>query len=169
MIAVHEPDAMERRAWLSTDVREALSCFSARDAHEAGQPMVAHDDVVFTALVSDDPTWEDADAAEAPVEDDSASAMACDAGDPETDHLIAQYCGEVRRFALLSFAQEQVLGCRIKRWQRRVRWALYTSPMALPTLLRIRHRVEHQGVSLHEVVQHREETTTDQTAWLAQC
>ena len=109
MIAVHEPDATERRAWLSTDVRETLSCFSGLDAHEAGQPMVAHADVV-RALVSDDPTWEDADMAEAPVEEDSASAMACDAGDPETDHLIAQYFGEVRRFALLSFVQEQALG-----------------------------------------------------------
>src|SRR5262249_35894578 len=56
-----------------------------------------------------------------------------------------------------------------KRWQRRVRWALYASPVALPTLLRSRHRVEHQGVSLREVVQHREESMPDQTAWLAQC
>ncbi len=169
MRAVHEPDAMERRAWLSTEARDAPSCSSGLDAHEAGQPMVAHANVVVRALVSDDPTWEDADAAEAPVEDDSASAMACDAGDPETDHLIAQYFGEVRRFALLSFAQEQVLGCRIKRWQRRVRWALYTSPMALPTLRRIWHQIEPQAISLHEVVQHREGTTPDETTWRAQC
>ena len=92
-----------------------------------------------------------------------------EAGDPETDNVLAQYFGEVRRFALLSFAEEQALGRRIKRWQRRVRWALYTSPVALPTLLRSQYRVEHQGVSLREVVQHREETTPDQTAWLAQC
>jgi RNA polymerase sigma factor (sigma-70 family) len=95
--------------------------------------------------------------------------MALEAGDSETDNVLAQYFGEVRRFALLSFAEEQALGRRIKRWQRRVRWALYTSPVALPTLLRVQHRVEHQGVSLHEVVQHREETTLDQTAWLVQC
>src|SRR2546430_8024170 len=162
MRVVHEPDAMERRAWLSTDAREAPSCFSGLDAHEAGQPMVAHADVV-RALVSDDPTWEDADAAEAPVEDDSASAMACNAGDPETDHLIAKYFGEVRRFALLSFAQEQVLGCRIKRWQRRVRWALYTSPMALPTLCRVWHQIEPQDISLHEVVQHPAAMMPEQT------
>jgi hypothetical protein len=35
MIAVHEPDAMERKAWRSTDAREALSCLSALDDHEA--------------------------------------------------------------------------------------------------------------------------------------
>ncbi len=168
MRAVHEPDAMERRAWLSTEARDAPSCSSGLDAHEAGQPMVAHANVVVRALVSDDPTWEDADAAEAPVEDDSASAMACDAGDPETDHLIAQYFGEVRRFALLSFAQEQVLGCRIKRWQRRVRWALYTSPMALPTLCRLWHQIEPQDISLHEVVQHPAAIMPEQTEWRAQ-
>ena len=44
------------------------------------------------------------------MEDDSASAVAYDAGDPGTDHLIAQYFGEVRRFALLSFVREQALG-----------------------------------------------------------
>jgi RNA polymerase primary sigma factor len=168
MRAVHEPDAMERRAWLSTDAREVLSCLNALDDYEAGQPMVVHADVVVRALVSDDPTWEDADAAEAPVEDDSASAMACDAGAPETDHLIAQYFGEVRRFALLSFVQEQALGRRIKRWQRRVRWALYTSPMALPTLRRIWHQIEPQDISLHEVVQHPAVIMPEQTERRAQ-
>jgi len=167
MIAVHEPDALERRAWLSTDAREVLACFSALDAHEAGQPMVAHDDV-FRALVADDPTWEDADAVESPVEDDSASATPCDAGVPETDNMLAQYFGEVRRFALLSFAEEQALGRRIKRWQRRVRWALYTSPMALPTLRRIWHQIEPQDISLHEVVQHPAGITPEQTERQAQ-
>ena len=163
MRAVHEPDTMERRAWRSTDAREALSCLSALDDHEAGQPMVVHDDVVFRALVSDDPTWEDADAAEAPVEDDSASAMPFDAGAHETDNMLAQYFGEVRHFALLSFAEEQALGRRIKRWQRRVRWALYTSPMALPTLRRIWHQIEPQDISLHEVVQSPTVITPEQT------
>ena len=68
--------------------------------------------------------------------------------------MLAQYFGEVRRFALLSFAEEQALGRRITRWQRRVRWALYTAPMALPTLRRLWHQMEHQDISLHEVVQY---------------
>jgi RNA polymerase primary sigma factor len=153
MRAGHEPDAMERRAWLSTDARAALADLSGLDAHEARQPVVAHDDVIFRALVSDDATWEDADAAETPMEDDATSTMPFDAGVPETDTTLTQYFGEVRRFALLNFAEEQALGRRIKRWQRRVRWALYTSPMALPTLRRIWLQSEPQDISPCEVVQ----------------
>src|SRR5215475_2411345 len=168
MIALHEPE-MERRAWLSTDTPDEFPSLSPVDDRDERLPSFAHDDDVLSALEPGDTTWQDTDAEEPPLEDAPASEMVIEAGDPETDNVLAQYFGEVRRFALLSFAEEQALGRRIKRWQRRVRWALYTSPVALPTLLSIRHRVEHQGVSLHEVVQHREETTPDQTAWLAQC
>src|SRR5262249_3715062 len=49
------------------------------------------------------------------------------------------------------------------------RWALYTSPIALPTLLRMWQRVEQQALAVHEVVRHREESTPDQTERLAQC
>src|SRR5437870_5966556 len=168
MIALHEQE-LERRAWHSTDAPDEFLSLSPVDDREKRLPPFAHDDDVLSALGPGDTTWDDTDAEEPPLEDAPASEMAIEAGDPETDNVLAQYFGEVRRYALLSFAEEQALGRRIKRWQRRVRWALYTSPVALPTLLRIRHRVEHQGVSLHEVVQHREETTTDQTAWLAQC
>ena len=169
MIALHEHEEMESRAWLSVETREELPFLSALDDHEARHPTVAYADDFVSALVSDDPTWEDSDAAETPVEDDPAAALALDAGDPETDNLIAQYFGEVRRFALLSFAEEQVLGRRIARWRRRVRWALYTAPIALPTLRRIWQRVEPQDVSLHEVVQHREGTTPEATVWRVQC
>jgi RNA polymerase sigma factor (sigma-70 family) len=48
--------------------------------------------------------------------------------------MIAQYFGEVRQFARLSVPEEYTLARRIERWQRRVRWALYTTPVALPTL-----------------------------------
>ena len=168
MIALHEQE-MERRAWLSTAVPEEFPSLSPVDDRDERFPTFAHDDDVLSALGPDDTTWEDTDAEEPPLEEAPASEMAIEAGDPETDNVLAQYFGEVRRFALLSFAEEQALGRRIKRWQRRVRWALYTSPVALPTLLRIRHRVEHQGVSLHEIVQHREETTPEQAVWLAQC
>jgi hypothetical protein len=169
MIALHEPE-IERRAWLSTDVPDEFSSLSPVDDHEERLPTFAHDDDVLSALEPGDTTWEDTDAEEPPLEDAPTSEMALEAGDPETDNVLAQYFGEVRHFALLSFAEEQALGRRIKRWQRRVRWALYASPAALPTLRSIWHRVEHQRVSLHEIVQqHREEATPDQTAWLAQC
>ena len=168
MIALHEQE-IERRVWLSTDVPDEFPSLSPIDDRDERLPTFAHDDDVLSALEPDESTWEDTDMEETSLEDAPASEMALEAGDPETDNVLAQYFGEVRRFALLSFAEEQALGRRIKRWQRRVRWALYTSPVALPTLLRSQYRVEHQGVSLREVVQHREETTPDQTAWLAQC
>ena len=138
------------------------------DAHEARQPVVARHDVIFRALVSDDTTWEDADAADTPIEDDSTSTLLFDAGVPATDRMLAQYFSEVRRFALLNFAEEQALGRRIKRWQRRVRWALYTSPMALPTLRRFWHQSESQDISQHKVVQDPEVSTLAQTTLPAQ-
>ena len=50
------------------------------------------------------------------------------------DNLVARYFGDVRQFALLNRAEEQVLWCRIESAQKRARRALYTSPVALPTL-----------------------------------
>jgi len=66
--------------------------------------------------------------------EDPTSEHDRNAADPETDHVVAQYL--VRSASLPCSAFE-----RNKRWrvgshagQRRVRWALYTAPMALPTL-----------------------------------
>jgi RNA polymerase sigma factor (sigma-70 family) len=98
------------------------------------------------------------------VEDDVASATARHPGDRETDPVLARYFGEVGRFALLSFAEEQALGRRITRWQRRVRWALYTAPLALPTLRRLWQQVEQQALHVHEVVQTCVGATSDPTA-----
>lgn len=169
MIALHEHEEMESRTWLSTDIPEALPFLSGLDDHETQRATAAYDDDLVSASVPDDPPWEDPNPTEAPVEDAPASALALEAGDPETDNLIAQYFGEVRRFDRLSFAEEQALGRRIARWRRRVHWALYTSPIALPTLRQIWHRVEHEDISLHEVVQHHEGTTPDETVWRVQC
>ena len=145
MIALHEQD-MERSVWLSTDAPDEFPSLSSVDDHDERRPTFAHNDDVLSALEPGETTWEDTDEDEPPLEDAPTSEMALEAEDPETDNVLAQYFGEVRRFALLSFAQEQALGRRIKRWQRRVRWALYTSPVVLPTLLRIRQRVEQQRV-----------------------
>jgi RNA polymerase primary sigma factor len=54
--------------------------------------------------------------------------------DPETDSLVAQYFGDVRHFALLSRGEEEALWQRIELLKKRVRRALYTSPVCLPTL-----------------------------------
>jgi hypothetical protein len=132
---------------------------NAFEDHDTRVPTLAHDDHSFRTLTLDDPAWEDPYAEGTPVAEAPPSAQARDPADPGTDTLLAQYCGEVRRFALLSFAEEQALGRRITRWQRRVHWALYTAPVALPILRRLWQQVEQETIPLHEVVQPREGTT----------
>jgi RNA polymerase sigma factor (sigma-70 family) len=168
MIALDDQE-IEARAWLSTDTPEELPFLSPLVEHDERRPTFAPDDDVFNVLEPDNTTWEDTDVAEAPLNDDTASEMVLDPESPETDNVLAQYFGEVRHFGLLSFAEEQTLGRRIERWQRRVRWVLYTSPIALLTLRKIWQRVEHQELSLHEFVRHLDEPTPDQTKRLAQC
>jgi DNA-directed RNA polymerase sigma subunit (sigma70/sigma32) len=168
MIALHDHEATES-TWLSTETQEDLSFLSALEDTEARHATVAHDDDLISALVLDEPAWEDTEVAEAAVEDEPASALGTNAGDAETDNITAQYFSEVRRFALLSFAEEQALGRRLARWRRRVRWALYASPIALSTLRQIWQQVEPQDVPLREVVQPREGSAHDATAWRAQC
>jgi RNA polymerase sigma factor (sigma-70 family) len=167
MLALHEQEAIERMAF-SPEAREVLPFLSALDDHDAHGPTLAHDDDVFSALTLDERPWEEPDPAGTPVEEDPPSERGLSAADPETDNVVAQYFGEVRQFALLSFAEEQALGRRIIRWQRRVRWVLYTAPTALPTLRRLWHHVAHQEIPVHEVVQPRAGTTPDPTAQRAQ-
>ena len=149
---------------LAVDEPEALPGLSALEDHDTPGPTVAHDENVFRALTLDERPWEAPDTAGDPLEEAPTSARGLDAADPETDQALAQYFGEVRHFALLSFAEEQALGRRITRWQRRVRWALYTAPTALPTLRRFWHHVEHQEIPIHEVVQPYAGTPPDPTA-----
>jgi RNA polymerase sigma factor (sigma-70 family) len=163
MQAVHEHEALERRVRLSTEAQEALPYPSALADHDIHSPTLAHDDDVFSALTLDERSWEESATAGTRSVADPPSEQDFNAADPETDNVVAQYLGEVRQFALLSFAEEQALARRITRWQRRVRWALYTAPMALPTLRRLWHQVEHEEIPVHEVVQAREGATPDPT------
>jgi len=164
MHAVHEHEVLERRAWLSTEAQEALPYPSTLADHDIHRPPLAHDDDVFSALTLDERAWEEPATAGTRSVADPTSEHDLNAADPETDNVVAQYLGEVRQFALLSFAEEQALARRITRWQRRVRWALYTAPMALPTLRRLWHHVAHQEISVHEVVQAREGAMPDPAA-----
>jgi len=164
MHAVHEQEALERRVWLSTEAQEALPGLSALADHDIHSPTLAHDDDVFSALTLDEHPWEEPTTAGTRSVGDPTSEQNRNAADPETDNVLAQYLGEVRHFALLSFAEEQALARRITRWQRRVRWALYTAPIALPTLRRLWHQVEHQDIPVHEVVQAHEGVTPDPAA-----
>jgi RNA polymerase sigma factor (sigma-70 family) len=163
MKAVHEPDARERQACGATEAHGARPGFTAREDHEMRQRPVAHAQV-GRAWVPDASPWAEPSAPEAPVEDAAASAIAHHPEDPETDQVLARYLGEVRRFALLSVAEEQALGRRITRWQRRVRWALYTAPLALPTLHRLWQQVEQEAIPLHAVVQTCAGAPSDSTA-----
>jgi RNA polymerase primary sigma factor len=144
--------------------QEALPDLSARSDHDTSGPTLVRDDDGFSALTLDERPGEESATAGTPSMADPTSERDLNAADSETDHVIARYLGEVHHFALLSFAEEQALARRITRWQRRVRWALYTAPIALPTLRRLWHHVEHQEIPVHEVVQAREGTTPDSTA-----
>src|SRR5713101_2851060 len=149
--------------------QEALPGLSALADHDIHSPTSVHDDDVFSALTLDERPWEELAIAGTSSVADPTSEQDLNAADPETDNVIAQYFGEVQHFALLSFAEEQALARRITRWQRRVRWALYTAPIALPTLRRLWHHVEHQDISVHEVVQAHKGATLDPAAQEEQC
>ena len=164
MQTVHEQEALARRAWLSTEAQEALPGLSALADHDIHNPTLAHDDDVFSALTPEERPWEEPATAGTPSVEDHPSEQDRHAADSETDNVLAQYVGEVRQFALLSKAEEQALARRITRWQRRVRWALYTAPIALPTLRRLWHQVAHQEIPVHEVVQARKGATPDPAA-----
>lgn len=51
------------------------------------------------------------------------------------DGLVGQYFRDVRRHPLLTFSEEQALWGQIVFWQKRVRRALYCSPVALDALI----------------------------------
>jgi RNA polymerase primary sigma factor len=163
MITMHEHDALEWRAVPSPEEREVFRGLHARDEHDASHVATWQDDVV-RALLPEELPWAAPDDAAAPVEDDPASVPTRAAADPDTENLIAQYFGEVRRCALLSVAEEQALGRRIQRWQRRARWVLYTSPVALPTLHRLWQRVLQQDLALQEILEPLGATAPDQEA-----
>jgi hypothetical protein len=78
------------------------------------------------------------------------------------DNLVARYFGDVRQFALLNRAEEQALWCRIESAQKRERRALYTSPVALPTLMHVWHQVEREEISLDHMLRAAEALTSQQ-------
>ena len=90
MLAVHE--------------HEARPFLSALDDHDTQGPTLAHDDDVLRVLTLDERSWEEPDTAGAPLEEAPTSERGFNAADPETDQVLARYFGEVRQFALLSFA-----------------------------------------------------------------
>jgi RNA polymerase sigma factor (sigma-70 family) len=136
MSAMHAHDARQQRAARAPSTRTTRAVRRTRASHDANDPTRVFDDVDLT-FPPTPPAWDGSDYRDIAPEGDPGSARTLGGADPAVDTVMAQYFGDVRRFALLSVAEEQALGRRIIRGQRRVRWALYTAPMALPTLRRL--------------------------------
>lgn len=87
---------------------------------------------------------------------DAGHATAMLDGDPEAeegfhgqdenfDNLVAMYFGDVRKFALLSRAEEEALWGRIRAAQMRERRALVLSPVAFPALVLLLQDMKRTG------------------------
>lgn len=96
--------------------------------------------------------WQATDGNAVPVEDEVQPKPALTEPNPETASLMAQYFGDVRQFALLTRAEEEALWQHIEHLKKRVRRALYTAPICLPTLQKLWQRVERGELSLRHVV-----------------
>ena len=136
MPARHAHDARQPRAARVPSTRTTGSVQRTRASQDTHDPTRAFDDVDLS-FFPNPPAWDGSDHTEGAPEGDPGSAQTLGGADPAVDTVMAQYFGDVRRFALLSVAEEQTLGRRIIRGQRRVRWTLYTAPVALPTLRRL--------------------------------
>ena len=88
MQTVHEQEALERRAWLSTEAQEALPGLSALSDHDIHNPTLAHDDDVFSALTLEERPWGEPATAGTPWVEDPTSEQDLNAADSETDNVI---------------------------------------------------------------------------------
>ena len=103
---------------------------------------------------SDDGAEEGDTSSEPVIEEDTdtSSSPALDADRIETDNLIAQYFGELRRFSLLSWEEETALWQCMESWKARVRKSLYRSPMARETLGALWQKVQSDEISLNNIL-----------------
>ena len=136
MPALHPHHARQPRDGRASATRPTRPVRRPDASPDASAPTGSFDDVDLT-FPPHPPAWDGSDHGDVTPEGDLGSAPTLGRADPAVDTVMAQYFGDVRRFALLSVAAEHALGRRIIRGQRRVRWALYTAPMALSTLRRL--------------------------------
>ena len=97
-------------------------------------------------------TWPTIDQDAAPAGEEDKAEPDLTEIDAETDNMMAQYFGDVRRFELLTRAEEEALWQRIERLKKRVRRALYIAPICLPTLQLLWSEVVSGERLLHDVV-----------------
>lgn len=100
----------------------------------------------------DEMGWEEDEQESIQDDADAETQVAYAEGAAEIDNLVAQYFGEVRRFALLSRAEEQALGEQIEQYKARVHRALCISPVALETLTRLWHQVQEAEMPFQQMV-----------------
>ncbi len=122
------------------------------------------DNILANALEQDHDTWDDAAESSVLLDDNAKSNRALEDHALEANSLIAQYFGDVRHFALLNRAQEEALWQRIEWCKARLRRALYTAPIALPTLMRMWRRVQREELSLQQLVDHVHDAAPECTA-----
>ena len=81
-----------------------------------------------------------------------------------TDDCLDRYFDEVRQYALLKPTEERALWRRIEQTKARARRALYTSPAALPTLLRVWNQIKHGEIPLHDILHSDDEGVQEEHA-----
>jgi RNA polymerase sigma factor (sigma-70 family) len=118
---------------------------------EETETTLSQEEVLSSGLMPDDNLWVNADEGDTPEAPVNETEIPLAENDAETDTLVERYFSNVRRYALLSREEERALWRRIAHWQARRRRVLYTSPIALPTLSRVKDQVEHEALSLDQV------------------
>lgn len=125
------------------------------------------DSLLVDDLEQDNGAWTEADAGDTPLDGDTETEASVEEYDATIDSLVAQYFGDVRRFALLSRPAEQALAAQIEQHKARVRRALCTSPVALATLTQVWQQVKGEELPLRQVIRD-DEADEHQTGCLAQ-
>jgi RNA polymerase sigma factor (sigma-70 family) len=132
------------------------------------QSPLQQDEVWVEGREEDATAWDDRGETHLSGEDDTTSGTQSKVPDLEADNLVAQYFGELRHFDLLSWEEETALWQCIEQWKGRARRALYTSPVALPTLTTMWQQVQHRELPLLQVMAQGDATAPDDAAAHAQ-
>jgi RNA polymerase sigma factor (sigma-70 family) len=104
------------------------------------------------ALVQDERMWLDADDSQDTFDLTSDPETPAVQADEMSDDLLAHYFADVRQHRLLTRAEEAALWRCITSAQQRMLRALYMSPVALPTLMRLWQQVVHGDIPLDQLI-----------------
>lgn len=113
-------------------------------------------------------TWSEMDGEEIAIDLSGEETDRSPEKDEEFDNLVARYFSDVRRFSLLSRSEEKELWQRIERAHVRAHRALFTSPTALPTLIRLWNQVALGEIPLERVLVDVGNTPEEKNEWRTQ-